>query len=441
MLEEVNMDIRISVKLALLLAACINLAACQQLVLRPQPEPVAEQPPKEVEPQPLPPPDTMPASQRVRKALQQLELGDYENARNQLNWALLEKPELQIADNLLTQIDADPIDYLGVKNFYYQVENGDSLSIIAEKFLDDPMKFVILARYNHLDNPSKLAPGDRIRVPGEMPAEGWKRPKPKKKPRVMATTTATQESKGGAVSTQQALSSTKRETSAAAVTQDTPSESQTSQPSDNAAATARRSEPPSLELLLDTAKQLHAQGDLPAAIYLLDSEGGRYANTKAMQTLRITYYQEYAELLVKQGDLDTARQTLEKLVLLNADDEQAINSLIQVEDKLEARKLYQRGKDLFAGGYVEDAYHVFSQALTYDPDNPQISQDQIASRDKLTEDYHRQAMQHFRKQELDEAIVLWDKILTMNPEHPLASGYKARAVEMKQKLQKIGAGE
>jgi nucleoid-associated protein YgaU len=159
-------------KLALPLLAAIGISACQPgFVLKPEPvpEPVVVEPEQEAEPQPQPPPDNMPASRRVKKSLQLLAQGEYENARNQLTWALQEKPGLQMAENLIEQIDADPIDYLGVKNFYYQVKSGDSLSIIAGKFLDDPTKFVILARYNHLDNPSKLAPGDRIRVPGAMP--------------------------------------------------------------------------------------------------------------------------------------------------------------------------------------------------------------------------------------------------------------------------------
>ncbi|MCU7878724.1 MAG: tetratricopeptide repeat protein, partial [Candidatus Thiodiazotropha sp. (ex Lucinoma borealis)] len=65
---------------------------------------------------------------------------------------------------------------------------------------------------------------------------------------------------------------------------------------------------------------------------------------------------------------------------------------------------------------------------------------QLITRDKLTDSYHRQAMQLFRKQELDEAIGYWNKIIELNPNHSLAPGYKARALEMKQQLQKIGPG-
>ncbi|MEJ2405579.1 MAG: hypothetical protein P8171_15010, partial [Candidatus Thiodiazotropha sp.] len=157
------MDIRTIRQLTLLLSIVAGISACQQLVVRtgpvpeldspsevtseptPAPEPVAVQPPQQTAPAMALPPDRLSPAQRVRKALQMLEQGEYEDARNQLNWALQEKPGLQIADNLIQQIDADPIDYLGVKNFYYQVESGDSLSIIAGKFLEDPMKFVVLA--------------------------------------------------------------------------------------------------------------------------------------------------------------------------------------------------------------------------------------------------------------------------------------------------------
>jgi cytochrome c-type biogenesis protein CcmH/NrfG len=46
-------------------------------------------------------------------------------------------------------------------------------------------------------------------------------------------------------------------------------------------------------------------------------------------------------------------------------------------------------------------------------------------------------MRYFRQQELDKAIALWDEILALDPTHRLAPGYKARAVEMKQKLEQI----
>jgi len=444
------MDIRTAYKLVPLLVAAISFTACQPLVFQTKPEPVPEpvvaEPQEEVTPEPPPPPDNLPASRRVRKALQLLSQGDYENARNQLVWALQEKPGLQIADTLIEQIDADPLEYLGMKNFYYRVESGDSLSIIARKFLDDPMKFVILARYNKLENPSKLAPGDRIRVPGEMPAQIWQQPKKspprRSKPKPPATPPETTETgqeqapvsgEAPPVTSQETIGEAAGDRTESAGGEETPPQPSEDAPAQSEAPAAA----PTLAQVLDTARKLHAEGDLPAAIYQLDSEGNRFANEKSLQSLQIDYYKEYADRLMQQDDLNKARDVLEKLVLLDAADEQAMNNLILVEDKLESRKLYQRGNDLLKGGYVEDAYHVLTQSLTYDPDNAKAKQAQILSRDKLTGNYHRQAMQHFRKQELDEAIALWNKILAIDPDHPLASGYKARAVEMQQKLEQI----
>ncbi|MEW8428433.1 MAG: tetratricopeptide repeat protein, partial [Candidatus Thiodiazotropha sp.] len=86
------------------------------------------------------------------------------------------------------------------------------------------------------------------------------------------------------------------------------------------------------------------------------------------------------------------------------------------------------------------AYQTYGQVLTYDPEN-QIAKDSLlVVRDQLTDSYHRRAMQLFRKQELDDAIGFWNKILELNPNHSLAPGYKARALEMKQQLQKIEPG-
>lgn len=98
-------------------------------------------------------------------------------------------------------------------------------------------------------------------------------------------------------------------------------------------------------------------------------------------------------------------------------------------------------QDQQTAGNMEEAYQTYTQVLTYDPENSAAQASQLSVRDQLTDSYHRSAMQLFRKQELDEAIAFWNKILALNPNHPLAPGYKARALEMKQQLQKIGPGE
>jgi len=49
--------------------------------------------------------------------------------------------------------------------------------------------------------------------------------------------------------------------------------------------------------------------------------------------------------------------------------------------------------------------------------------------------YHQAAVVHFRNQELDEAIALWDRVLALDPGFEPARGYRMRAQELKQRLE------
>lgn len=48
----------------------------------------------------------------------------------------------------------------------YTVQEGDSLSAIAEKYYGDPMEYEKLAQYNQIDDPDLIHPGQQIRIPG-----------------------------------------------------------------------------------------------------------------------------------------------------------------------------------------------------------------------------------------------------------------------------------
>ncbi|MES9829087.1 MAG: LysM peptidoglycan-binding domain-containing protein [Candidatus Thiodiazotropha sp.] len=421
----------------------LSLSACVAMGPQQQPEPVQAEPQEEVETIPTPP-DSLTPSQRVRKALQQLEQGDYENARLQLTWALQEKPTLQIATNLLEQMDADPIDYLGMKSFFYDVEQGDSLSIIAKKFLNDPLKFVILARYNKLENPSKLAPGQRIRVPGVMPERMKPEPKipqPEPAPVAQEIPEPTSDEETRVAPDLKTDEVQIEESSLAMPEEQAPLESEEPLQTSMEQAVEEQSAAMTAEEALSTAMGLHADGNLSAAIYLLENEISQHPNAQELPKLLAGYYDKHADQLIKRDDLDNARTILEKLIILDSSDDAAINKLIQVEDRIEAQKLMRAAQDQQTAGNLEEAYQTYTQVLTYDPDNSAALASQLSIRDQLTDSYHRRAMQLFRKQELDDAIAFWNKILALNPNHPLAPGYKARALEMKQQLQKIGPGE
>ena len=69
----------------------------------------------------------------------------------------------------MEQIKADAQKELGPVFFRYTVQRDDSLSKIAQQFMGDRFKFYILAKYNDISNPSRLAAGTVVKVPGKAP--------------------------------------------------------------------------------------------------------------------------------------------------------------------------------------------------------------------------------------------------------------------------------
>ncbi|MCC7038905.1 MAG: LysM peptidoglycan-binding domain-containing protein [Burkholderiales bacterium] len=145
----------------------------------PAPAPVAPPPPPVVEaPKPVPPPapELTPAQAKAQAhkltidAITQLQDGDETAAQVTLEEAMKLDPANELARKLMDQIKADPQKELGTVYFRYTVQRDDSLSKLAQQYLGDRYRFHILAKYNDIANPSKLAAGQVIKIPGRQPA-------------------------------------------------------------------------------------------------------------------------------------------------------------------------------------------------------------------------------------------------------------------------------
>lgn len=103
--------------------------------------------------------------ERVRLALDLLDRGEEENAKRELEAAIAAAPGDVTAQRLLEQINSDPRALLGERSRDYVVREGETMSVLAERFVGDPLMFYALSRYNNLDAPNALAPGQTLQVP------------------------------------------------------------------------------------------------------------------------------------------------------------------------------------------------------------------------------------------------------------------------------------
>ncbi len=103
------------------------------------------------------------------EAVDELQNGDETTARATLDKALALDPANELARKLSDQIRADAQKELGPVFFRYTVQRDDSLSKLAQLYLGDRFRFYILAKYNEMTNPSRLAAGQVIKIPGKGP--------------------------------------------------------------------------------------------------------------------------------------------------------------------------------------------------------------------------------------------------------------------------------
>lgn len=108
----------------------------------------------------------------MTSAVEHLEAGEEALALAELERVLQSEPDHRLAQNLVRQIREDPQTLLGRESFAYRVQPGESLSRIAQRFLNDVYMFYALARYNDIKVPRLVAGGQTIRVPGKAPPPG-----------------------------------------------------------------------------------------------------------------------------------------------------------------------------------------------------------------------------------------------------------------------------
>ena len=149
-----------------LLSAMGFLAGCMAMQMS-APAPMPMVPPQAAPPVApvLQPTAGLGARERFQLAINQLQQGDSARAAVELKAYLVEVPNSTPAKNLLAQIET-PIETLyPADNFTVQLGRDETMSSLAAVYLGDVLGFYGLARYNNIENPSRVVVGQNIRIP------------------------------------------------------------------------------------------------------------------------------------------------------------------------------------------------------------------------------------------------------------------------------------
>jgi tetratricopeptide (TPR) repeat protein len=335
------------------------------------------------------------ANDRVQSAITLLNDGDIQQAEKLLADALVIEPNNRAARKLMRQFHESPEDFFAIdESFDYVVGPNETLLSVAEKFLDDPLDFYMLAKLNDIKYPDSLVAGKTLKIPGESP-----------------------------------------------VAQDGGTRSPSVEPLEvqNTAPAAIVKEKDSQTLQIERAKVYLAEHRYKEAIALLKPHANKEPArqyTQSRELLSLCYL-DLANSLVHKGDLLEAQATLESSVEALPEKKFLKTELVKVRKLREAERLYRLGLQESQTGKEVQAITTFAKALQLNPAHEQAKKQITDLRLTVVEESHKKAMVLYRKQELSRAIEMWDGILELDPSYELAKQYRAKAIELKRKIDQL----
>lgn len=154
---------------------------------------------------------------------------------------------------------------------------------------------------------------------------------------------------------------------------------------------------------------------------------------------RAEQFQKRIEAELAAGRIDSANAAIEQARAESPGGSGWNGWLDPLARRARALAFQQRGLAQLDRRQHEAAYDSLGQALALEPDLQPAARQRQAVRGKLVAEYHEAAVVRYRNQQLDEAIALWDKALKLDPGFEPARGYRTRALELKRRLQALGA--
>jgi tetratricopeptide (TPR) repeat protein len=307
------------------------------------------------------------------KGLDALQHGDEDTARPLLQQALVLEPGHKNAAILLSQLGADPVAMLGKEKFSYKVQPGDTLSRIARRFLGEPLKFYVLARYNDIPISDRLEAGQVIDIPGKKPPAGKLPPASAAEPPTLSLSAA----------------------------------------------------PDIFQQKLAEAKKLYAEERLADAINLLERFQPEAGANAEFNDFLLTAYLDYARKLSDAGQLGEASKILSRALAAYPGNERLRKQSEQMNVHRDAEQAYREGNQLLGDGELPQAYASFTRTLKLAPEHPGAKAALAKIRPQLVEAYYTDYVRSRRRQHFSEALQNLDKLLEIDPHHELAKSNRA----------------
>lgn len=314
-------------------------------------------------------------SQRLSKGIAQLSKGNSGQAKVELEAYLSKVPYSRVASSLLTQINTPTSTYFPTEFVAITLTNGESLSTIAKQYLGDALQFYALAQYNNIENPGKTTIGQVVHVPLTNKAKAFIDFKINK-----GMDTSSTEQDHQADSEFQELS---------------PKE----EPSDDV-----------------------------ETVILISLEQMRFLLTQKQYQEAIKVYEQLdPSHTINDNDMRALIAAYRTSAIATTDSNPVLASIY-----------YQQTGNLVANtGDSFLALEMFNLSMLLDSNNTASKQRYTKLKSELTDTYHRDASLAYRRQELEKAIDLWQKLLTIDPDHVHAINYLIQAQRLKDKLQRL----
>jgi tetratricopeptide (TPR) repeat protein len=367
----------------------------------------------------------------------------------------------------MDQIDS-PLSGLFKQQFTeYQVQAGDTLSKIAKQAYDDPFLFYALARFNGIENPSRVAVGQVLRVPelqagGTANIESQERPAPSKPPPATDRTPpeVSSDPPGGRYQDQVVVTlEAEDDRDPAPRIRYTLDDSDPARGGQSYTAPLRIDRTSTLRFLAEDGsgnpssvrseryeivvqgkhrdvEDLRDRGEYAAALDRLERILAEDPGDTEAQSLFVDIAVIRADALQAQGDLLGAQGLLQRASQLQPDDRQVQERLVEVERRVGIDQMLQNATDAMQQGDYETAYTALNQVLELEPTHAVARGKRVVVRSELVDQYGKRAVAAFRRQDLDESIRQWDKVLELDPENEEAQLRRQEAVHLKEVFEK-----